>query len=557
MTAQTPHGSSDNDDAASKVVAISDDRARRIKERVEWRASQPEFEWLIYLEDDARRLDLELKELERLIRAAVEGKEKQRREAKADERYEQRRTEQKQEREGKRRRQDEEHARKEADRARKEVERIEREQEAQLKKREAVFAEIVDLPELTHEVRLKEAAKRLGEDFEILAEEFEVYLGARTIPEELEPWPEPVDTLELLSAIEAKFRRYVVASDAIVTAAVLWASFSYVVEIATHAPKLVFTFPDKDAGKTVALQVVRWMVQRAYAAVEATGAAVYRIIDRLRPTLFLDEADTLFRRRTLLAHAINASWTNDGSKIPRVGHGGKIEEFDCYGAQALSMKGLNMPDTTLSRCIICLIWPKLPNEVVEEFGYRDDDEFKFIRRKLMRWAVDNAAALRAAKPDFPPGFNNRIRMNWKTLLAIADLAGGEWPKRGRSAALELEIDRDEPSEARRLFQALQDVWGDAEERTSESLCGVLAAHPAGEWADFRGNGAISQHQLAALLKPFGIKPIHNMHPTRRADKNQGGYRRAQFQNAWARLLQKPSETRSLAHPTASVGASDQ
>jgi len=145
----------------------------------------------------------------------------------------------------------------------------------------------------------------------------------------------------------------------------------------------------------VAQDVLYWMLLRPYAAVEATGAAVYRIVDRLRPTLTLDEGDTLFARRNVLAHIINASWANNRRKVPRVGAGGKIEEFDVYGTQLISMKGLRMPDTVLSRSIVCLIWPKLASELVEEFDYQDDDEFKIIRRKLARWAVDNAVALRA------------------------------------------------------------------------------------------------------------------------------------------------------------------
>jgi hypothetical protein len=199
-----------------------------------------------------------------------------------------------------------------------------------------------------------------------------------------------------------------------------------------------------------------------------------------------------------------------------------------------------MPDTTASRCIICLVWPKLASETVEEFDKRDDAGFKTIRRKLQRLAADNAVALKAAAPEFSPGFNNRVRMNWKMLLAIADLAGGEWPERARAAALELEAGRDEPSENIRLFAALRDVWGDAEKRTSNYLCAALAAHSS-EWANFRRKGPISQHQLAALLRPFGIRPVHNLHPRGSAKHNQGGYLRLQFENAWARLLQKPTD----------------
>jgi Protein of unknown function (DUF3631) len=519
-----------------------EERARQLGAEVERLARLPLFEWPLYVDETAKRYDITPAQLKAMVEATIKVNQKRAREAKADDRREKRQVEQKQERDDRRSRQEQERDRKESDRARKEAERLEREQEARRKKREAAFAEIADLPKMTHEARLREAAARLGEEFEILVQEFEFYVAARRIPEDLKPWDETVDTAELLAAIESKFRRHVVASNAIVTATALWTSFTYMVEIATHAPKLLFTFPEKDAGKSTALHVVRWMAQRSYVTVEATGAVTYRIIDRLNPTLFFDEADTMFARRNSLAHIINESWTNSGSKIPRARASGKgYDEYDVYGAQAISMKRLNMPDTTLSRCIICMIWPKLASELVEKFTYRDDDEFKAIRRKLRRWAIDNAVALRAAKPEFPPGFNNRVRANWEILLAIADLAGGEWPTHARKAALELETGRDEPSEMTRLFAALRDAWGDAQKRTSKNLCAALAEHPSGEWADFRGKGAITQHQLAALLRPFGIKPEHNLHLAGSAKDNQGGYLRSQFTNAWARLLQKPSK----------------
>ena len=105
-----------------------------------------------------------------------------------------------------------------------------------------MFAEIADLPRMTHAARLKEAAARLGENPEVLIEEFEVFLAARSLPPELVPWPDQVGTAELLAGVEAKFRRYVVATDAIVTVSILWAAFTYLVEIASYAPKLVYFF---------------------------------------------------------------------------------------------------------------------------------------------------------------------------------------------------------------------------------------------------------------------------------------------------------------------------
>ena len=97
---------------------------------------------------------------------------------------------------------------------------------------------------MTHVARLKEAAARLGEDPEILIEEFELFFAARSLPAELTPWPDPVDTAELLTGIEAKFCRYVVVNDAIAVATALYVVFTYLVEIAVYAPKLLFHFQE-------------------------------------------------------------------------------------------------------------------------------------------------------------------------------------------------------------------------------------------------------------------------------------------------------------------------
>ena len=43
-------------------------------------------------------------------------------------------------------------------------------------------------------------------------------------------------------------------------------------------------------------------------------------------------------------------------------------------------------------------------------------------------------ALAAADPEVPTALHDRQADNWRPLLAIADLAGGDWPARARAAA---------------------------------------------------------------------------------------------------------------------------
>jgi len=145
----------------AQVVAFPDaeERARRLRVEVERLARLPAVEWMFYLPDIAKKHGIEDTALKRMVEAVIKENEKKRRAEQAEQRRIEARVERKQEREEERVRRDRKEgaalSRKETERARKEAERIEREQEAKQVKREAIFAEIAELPKLTHEVRLK------------------------------------------------------------------------------------------------------------------------------------------------------------------------------------------------------------------------------------------------------------------------------------------------------------------------------------------------------------------------------------------------------------------
>jgi hypothetical protein len=158
--------------------------------------------------------------------------------------------------------------------------------------------------------------------------------------------------------------------------------------------------------------------------------------------------------------------------------------------------------------------------------------FVILRRKFARWAADNAAALKNASPVMT-GFNNRGRMNWKLLLGIAELAGGDWIKRGRVAALKLSRQRREPSEGNRLLAAFHHLFMvHGPELTSNEVQTLLTADEDSEWADFHGHGPISKRQIALLLDPFDIHP-DSIHPQ---GKTARGYKAEWFATAFKHFL---------------------
>src|SRR5437667_12540418 len=57
-----------------------------------------------------------------------------------------------------------------------------------------------------------------------------------------------------------------------------------------------------------------------------------------------------------------------------------------------------------------------------------------LRRQCARFVLDHQRAIANARPEIPARLNDRAADIWEPLLALADLAGGEWLELDRQAA---------------------------------------------------------------------------------------------------------------------------
>jgi uncharacterized protein DUF3631 len=219
-------------------------------------------------------------------------------------------------------------------------------------------------------------------------------------------------------------------------------------------------------------------------------------------------------------------------------------KFKVYtsGQKRRVMKGLKLPDTTLSRSIVLTLKRKRRTDIVRDFMHQDDAELRNLRDQLARWAQDNIEKLRAVCPALPQGFQNRLAANWRPLFAIADLCGGDWPERARSAARALSKE-DVDSLYVQALAAIRDLF-DAEAADlftapqhalmfSRDIVKGLLAIEDGPWQFYAGKDRdkpITQNGLARLLKPIAPQTI------RIGDKTAKGYYRHQFEDEFERYL---------------------
>ncbi|HUS97785.1 MAG TPA: DUF3631 domain-containing protein, partial [Hyphomicrobiaceae bacterium] len=332
--------------------------------------------------------------------------------------------------------------------------------------------------------------------------------GSKTIERSywrVDPWPDPVDGAALIEQIQTRIKRHIVMSNEAALAAALWSVFAWAHDAAVHSPILLVSSPEAECGKSTLLGLINYLVPRGLVIVEVSPAVLFRMIECWHPTLIVDEADDAFKNNPELRAVVNSGWTC-GAGVPRCNPDTHEPEFfETFGPKAIGLKGLKVPDTTLSRSIIIEMSRKLPGDKAVSFAHTDDEQLSNMRRQLSRFSADNMARLRESCPEMPDGFTNRLAANWKPLLAIAELCG--CADQAKKAATALSRRADEASLGVELLRDIRDTLEDRDRIRSEELVNKLQAMADRPWAEMPYSGKpITQVQLAKMLKPYGPRP---------------------------------------------------
>ena len=110
-------------------------------------------------------------------------------------------------------------------------------------------------------------------------------------------------------------------------------------------------------------------------------------------------------------------------------------------------------------------------------------------------------------PEMPPGVEDRSADVWEALLAVADKAGGEWPKRARVAcvALVAELRDGVPSLGIKLLTDLKVIFDGHDHKPTHDILRALYAIEESPWSELRGK-PLTPRGLANLLRPYNVKP---------------------------------------------------
>jgi hypothetical protein len=189
------------------------DRASRLRTEVERLSRLPLVEWMLYLDDTAKKHGIGSTKLKQMVEGVIREAEKKAREEKVEDRQ---RDRQQITAERENARKDCEKGREEERKREREEREAQKEEERKDKEKQKAFAAIVKLPGVEHEGKLAALARQLSEDLDVLREEFaelRIEEEDRIKRGEVEPWDEPVNIRELLDAVTAQFKKYIIIHD--------------------------------------------------------------------------------------------------------------------------------------------------------------------------------------------------------------------------------------------------------------------------------------------------------------------------------------------------------
>jgi uncharacterized protein DUF3631 len=414
----------------------------------------------------------------------------------------------------------------------------------------AAVARLASLPPLEYD-RVREAeAKNLGVRVVTLDGEVAKVRGqagaedsdADNFLADVEPWREPVAGADLLDRLTEMAQAHLVLPHGGAEAIALWILHAHAHNCFGISPVLGVTSPTPECGKTTCLTLLGALVPRACPASNITTAALFRSVEKWQPTLLIDEADTFLKHNDEMRGLLNSGHQRSNAYVIRTtGEDYEPRRFGTWAPKAVALIGRLHP-TLASRAIHIELRRKSASESIKPLRSDRLEHLEPLRRQAARWVVDNANRLRWADPVMPPTFLNRVADNWRPLIAIADLAGGEWPTRARRIAQELGGGRTEQTTGIMLLEDIQRTFIDrgADRLPSAEMAEALSKMEDRPWPEWQQGKPITPRQIAKLLGPFGVAPAS----IRTGSDTAKGYKLEEFTDLFVRYVTDPSVTPS-------------
>jgi hypothetical protein len=319
----------------------------------------------------------------------------------------------------------------------------------------------------------------------------------------------------------------------------VWILHTWIFDLFRFTPYLRGQSPEAGSGKSTLGDVLSATCCRATSPMCGSAAALRRIFASEKPSLIVDEWDSLdgsIRKACIVI--LNTGYRSDGTYA--LVESKAVIKFPTFCPKAILGKAdVILPDATLQRCIPIKLNRALAEDKIEKWNTMHEREADPIRDECQAWAEEFRARKTLVDPSaFDPTFydslTGRQQDICEPLLTIADAGGGPIPETLRRA-LQKVFSRPEIRPETELLRALRTYAEQQHENyiLGAEFCAWANTQPDQPWLA-KNETRLTQARLAEILKAYDIHPVQINRLVRRKQINRRGYFLSQFADAWRR-----------------------
>jgi putative DNA primase/helicase len=336
----------------------------------------------------------------------------------------------------------------------------------------------------------------------------------------------------LLTDLSSLIRRFVILPPH--AALALWILHTYALDLRDTTAYLGIESLHKGCGKTTLLSVLHDLAYNAVSASNISPAALFRVIEQVRPTLLIDEADTFLPGNDQLRGILNAGYKKKTAYVWRAVNeststgpatlsptlslgpasqpsslnsqqGSGLRHFSTWCPKAIAQIG-RLPDTLADRCILIHMTKKPGSQRCERLKALES-QAPDIREACARFISEHSTQIEQAEPMVPTELSDRAAEIWEPLLVLADIAGGDWPKLAREAAVALSSPANRVDPIAVLITDIQSIFLRLQQerlltRTIVEELNRLTDRP---WLESADGKPLDDRWLAKRLRTHGIE----------------------------------------------------
>jgi len=355
---------------------------------------------------------------------------------------------------------------------------------------------------------------------------------------------------DLLFTLSNYISDYIYINEPLPRVIASWVLAAHLIDCWDRFPYLGLASPEKRCGKTTLLELLYRVVPNPYYTGSITPSAIYRLVEAEKPTLLMDESQSLSDDRIrseqydAIRGILNAGIAKD-ARVTRCGGQSMsdIVHFNIYSPKVFALIG-KLNHVIEDRSITIELSRKPTNAPTKSVKYRElESTGDTIKERIEEWkskVTKRATNLYIKDHILPelPTTNDRMKDLLLPLQVVTKLLGesDDYLYEYAEYIEERGTREDSRSIGVRLLEASRSIMKDSSFISTADLLLGLHEREGEPWATYSTGRPMTSEALACILRKYAVRPVKKQTTIKGKQRCIRGYLRTHLEREWNKYL---------------------